>query len=85
MGNRLLNKKAQGSLESVISFVVMILLLWGIAQIWFWANGQIVKRQGEYNRTRQIAGFASDDYKMQWPLNYTKEELKEDDVLTDLE
>lgn len=85
MDNRLLKKNAQGLLEFCFSFLTIVLLLLGIMQIWFWANNQLAKRQVEYNKTRQIAGFALPDYKLQWPLVYERKELKEDDVLIDLE
>lgn len=85
MGNRLLNKNAQGLLEFSVSFITIVLLLLGIMQICFWANNQLAQRQLEYNKTRKIAGFASPSYKLQWPLGYQPKELKEDDVLIDLE
>lgn len=91
MGNREI--KAQGTLETVISFIIIILFLGGIIKIWFWANNQIVQRQVRYNDTRVGAGHSSDTYKLNdpnptqgpphpWPV-YTPESLTEEEVLLD--
>lgn len=73
-------RRGQGTLETVIAFIMIILFLGGIIKIWFWANNQIVKRQLRYNATRVAAGTSSDAYKLYWPV-YTPDELTEDDVL----
>ena len=74
------NKLGQATLETAITFVIIILLLGGIINIWLWANNQIVRRQLEYNKTRVAAGSSSDTYTLKWPV-YTPQELKEENVL----
>lgn len=82
MGNQILKKKAQSTLETVIVFITIILFLGGIIKIWFWANKQIVQRQVRYNASRVAAGTSSDTYKLSdyWPV-YTPDSLTEEEVL----
>lgn len=75
-------KKGQSTLETALVFIMVILLVGGIVNIWFWANNQIVQRQLRYNATRVSAGTATDTYKLNWPV-YSPEELKENEVLLD--
>jgi hypothetical protein len=83
MGNKILNKRGQSTLETVVILVMMLSLLMGITQIWLWTNRQIVRRQVRYNNTRLIAGQSSDWYLLPlWgPLINKPTELKEEDVL----
>ncbi len=73
-------KKAQSMLETTIIFIVSILFLGGIFNIWVWGNKQIVQRQARYNESRVQAGTSVDTYELQWPLQRS-EELKEEKVL----
>ncbi len=77
MGDKILNnKKGQSPLETAAVFVIMVLLIGGITNIWLWANNQIVQRQLSYNDTRIAAGTSSDSYTLVWPV-YTPPELTE--------
>jgi hypothetical protein len=78
MANRKL--KGQSSLETLVIFVVTVLLFGGIFNIWIWGNKQIVQRQKNYNNSRVEAGTSTIDYELKWPLQRA-EELKEDKVL----
>jgi hypothetical protein len=78
--NRLRNRRGQSALEAMVTFVVTILLLWGIIKIWFWANNQIVERQLKYNDTRVAAGTSLDSYKLVWPV-YKPPELTQEEVI----
>ena len=49
-------KKAQASLELVISFLVVLSLFLGIIGIWVWGNRQMAWRQPAFNNTREMAG-----------------------------
>lgn len=82
MENRLLNKRAQGTLEMTFVIILMVVLLAGIVNIWLWANNQIVRRQKEYNASRVAAGKSSDSYVRMWPV-YTPEPLEEKRVIVD--
>lgn len=84
MGDRILNKKGQSTLETAVIFVTVILLLAGITQMWFWANNQIVQRQLRYNAGRVSAGNSTDTYTFadHWPV-YTPPSLTEEEVLLD--
>jgi hypothetical protein len=52
MADTILNKKAQGILETTFTLIIVLLLLGGIINIWLWANTQIVRRQIRYNASR---------------------------------
>jgi flagellin-like protein len=81
MGNRILkNNKGQSPLETAAVFVLMVLLIGGITNIWLWANNQIIARQLRYNDTRITAGTSADGYILVWPV-YTPPELTENMVL----
>ena len=75
--------KGQSMLEVCIIFITLVLFLAGVMKIWLWSNNQFVYRQRDYNASRVEAGTAIDGYKLQWPLDYTPEELTEDYVLVD--
>ncbi len=83
MGNKILNKSGQSTLETVVILVIMLSLLMGITQIWLWTNRQIVRRQVRYNDTRLLAGQSSDWYVVPlWGPSVNKPtELKEQEVL----
>lgn len=75
-------KKGQAMIEATVSFVMVILLLAGITNIWIWGNRQIVERQVRFNATRVEAGTSTDSYELVWgPQVYTPAELTEEDVL----
>lgn len=82
MGDRILNHKGQGILETTFVMIIMVLFLGGVINIWLWANKQMVKRQVRYNAGRVVAGTSSDSYTLQWPA-YQPEELGEERVLLD--
>jgi len=75
-------EKGQGTIEMSITFILVVLFLGSIINIWIWANNQIVKRQLHYNASRVAAGTSSDTYKLQWPA-YAPDELGEETVLLD--
>ena len=81
--NRSINIKGQSMLEACIIFIILVLFLAGAMKIWLWSNSQFVYRQRDYNTSRVEAGTAIDGYTLQWPLDYTPEELTEDYVLVD--
>jgi len=68
MAKAIAKAKGQSMLEVAFIFILIFLLLGGIMKIWFWANNQIVYRQIDYNAKRILAGTASDDYTLQWPV-----------------
>ena len=78
---RLGNEKGQGALETTLVFIMVVLLLGGITNIWLWSNNQLVDRQIEYNKKRVTAGTSSDTYTLVWPPDYTPPALTEDQVL----
>ena len=80
MDNRKLNNKGQGTIETAVIFIVLILLFGGIFNIWVWGNKQIVQRQIAYNQSRVEAGTSSDTYQLQWPLQRA-ENLQEGEVV----
>ena len=80
MGNKVLNKNGQSTLETTVVFATVILLLAGIIKMWLWSNNQIVERQKRYNASRVAAGTATDNYNLQWPV-YQPPSLTEEDVL----
>ncbi len=75
------NKRGQSTLETLVTFIVLVLLFGGIFNIWIWANNQIVRRQVDYNASRVQAGTSSRNYYMRLPQK--AEELKEERVLLD--
>jgi len=84
MGDRILSRKGQSTLETAVIFVVVILLLAGITKMWLWANNQIVQRQLSYNDSRVQAGTGLNDYKrVGW--NYVPPPLREEEVLLGVE
>jgi len=82
MENRFLkkNKSGQVTLEVSLVFVIIVVLLGGIINIWLWSNKQIVERQLRYNEGRVVAGTSTDTYQRLWPV-YKPQELTEDMVL----
>ena len=60
-------KRGQSLLETLFTFVVLILLFGGIFKIWIWGNKQIVDRQVSYNRGRVAAGTSNEDYQLVKP------------------
>lgn len=77
MENRIL-KRGQGTLETTVVMIAMVLLLASAMQIWLWGNKQMVIRQKRYNASRVEAGKSRDDYVLRWPV-YTPEKLNEDE------
>ena len=74
------DKKGQATLESAMVLILTILMLGGILHIWFWANGQLVKRQRSYQASRVGAGQSCDGYKLvMW--GYHPEALTDDSVI----
>ncbi|MDD2752589.1 MAG: hypothetical protein PHN59_05615 [Candidatus Omnitrophica bacterium] len=68
MANRSLSlKHGQSLLETLSTFIVIILLFGGIFKIWLWGNKQIVNRQLSYNRGRIAAGTSNVDYQLVKP------------------
>ena len=68
MANRSLTAKTgQSLLETLATFIVIILLFGGIFKIWLWGNKQIVERQLSYNRGRIAAGTSNIDYELVKP------------------
>ncbi len=61
-GIRLNNTKAQVFLETSVAFVVVVVLLLGITQIFIHLNRSMVKRQLKYQSTRTSLGGAVDYY-----------------------
>lgn len=76
------SKKGQGTLEVTVAFIVTVLLIGAMVNIWFWANTQIINRQLSYNRGRVAAGQAEDSYTLQFPV-YTPGDLNESAVVLD--
>jgi Flp pilus assembly protein TadG len=74
------NKRGQGTLEMSVVFVLSVLLIGGIVNIWLWLNNQIVTRQIAYNNSRVTAGTSADSYTLMWPV-YTPPALTEDKVI----
>jgi len=65
MANRpLKSKTGQSLLETLSTFIVIILLFGGIFKIWLWGNKQIVARQVSYNAGRIAAGTSNIDYEL---------------------
>lgn len=48
--------KGQVTLEFTLVFIIMIALLAGLLSLWKWSSDNIVKRQLDYNSTREAAG-----------------------------
>lgn len=76
-------KKGQTLLETLITFVVIVLLFGGIFNIWIWANKQIVNRQVKYNAGRVKAGTSTQDYELAWPVGRS-ESLNNSKTFVDL-
>lgn len=56
------HKKAQATLEFTIVFVIMVILLFGLLNMWMWSNNNIVLRQKWYNQQRKAAGSTDPGY-----------------------
>ncbi|MFA4888092.1 MAG: hypothetical protein WC628_00755 [Candidatus Omnitrophota bacterium] len=84
MGNQILNRnleeRGQALLEMAFSFVLILLFIAGMVNIWLWGNKQLVIRQRKYNESRVAAGTSSDSYRRAWPLPRPGN-LREDMVL----
>lgn len=68
MGNsaRTINNKAQVTVEAALVFVTIIMLLFGILNIWLNFNQNLVDRQPPYNATRVEAGSSNPGA---WPVS----------------
>jgi len=77
----LMNKRGQGTLETVMAFIIIIILVGGMVNIWFWFNNQMVKRQLQYNATRVSAGYGHDNYTEKVGWGAKPEQLTENQVL----
>jgi len=75
------NKSGQGTLEVALAFIIVILLVGGLVNIWFWFNGQMISRQVAYNNTRVAAGTGSDTYSQMVGWNYRAGSLTENMVI----
>lgn len=78
MGNSSLNSKlkAQVAVEVALVFVTLIMLLYGIFNIWLNFNQNLVNRQPPYNSTRVEAGSSNPGV---WPVS-SQTPLTEGDV-----
>ncbi|MCX5709636.1 MAG: hypothetical protein NT088_02770 [Candidatus Omnitrophica bacterium] len=75
------NNKGQGTIETVMAFIILVIVLGGMVNIWFWFNNQMIKRQVAYNNTRVTAGTGKDDYIQPVSWNYVPEALTENKVI----
>ena len=71
-------KKGQVTLEFALIFVIMIALLAGLISLWKWSSDNIIRRQIDYNATRQTAGSINPGGEM--PAKYEAEPMTEKDV-----
>ncbi|MCX5711220.1 MAG: hypothetical protein NT060_04625 [Candidatus Omnitrophica bacterium] len=75
------DNRGQGTIETVMAFIILVLILGGMMNIWFWFNNQLVERQVAYNDTRVNAGTGKDDYTQFYSWNYIPKTLSENDVI----
>jgi len=71
-----MKKNGQSTLKMTLAFIVVVLLVGGIVNIWLWSNRQIVKRQQAFNTTRIKAGTGLDAYELVWPLDKIDDKSK---------
>jgi len=64
-----------------MAFVILVLVIGAIVNIWFWFNNSLVKRQVAYNETRVTAGTGKDSYTEMVGWGYTPEALTENKVI----
>lgn len=79
MGNSsrtIINNKAQVTVEVALVFVAIIMLLFGVLNIWLNFNQNLVERQPPYNATRVEAGSSNPGV---WPVSQ-QTSLTEEDV-----
>jgi len=69
---RIINKRVfrgvssgQGTIETLVVFILVFILFFGIIKMWNWGNDQLVYRAGQYQSSRKKAGQGED----RWPLN----------------
>lgn len=73
---RIRNRRAQATIEVAIAFVTLIMLLFGILNVWFNFNQNLVNRQPPYDATRVEAGSSNPGV---WPVS-SQTPLTEEDV-----
>ncbi len=73
---RIRNRRAQVTIEVAVVFVTLIMLLYGILNVWLNFNQNLVNRQPPYNVTRVEAGSSNPGV---WSVS-TQTPLTEEDV-----
>jgi hypothetical protein len=78
---RLRCKRGQGTIETVFAFIILVILVGAMINVWFWFNNQMVERQVHYNDTRVAAGTGRTPYSNIVTWNYVAEAPTENMII----